>query len=295
MITSMTGFGSATQKNKKMSVVIQIKTVNGRFFEPKFRTPKIYQSFESEMKNIIHAKIQRGNVDIQINRSLAMEIEGGMQVIPNLGLAKSWWKAAAHVAEELSLKLPPSIDSILRVPEIFQVQENFLEIEDSEKDLILMTLSLAVEKCVEERNREGRELSGELSKLLESLATFCESVDARKADFDGSLKKNLEKKIKKLSSEYALDDHRLNQEALFLIERADISEEIARLKSHIAGFKKAMNEDKSVGKKLDFLVQEFHREVNTMSSKTQALDIVLDVIEAKTVVEKIREQVQNIE
>ncbi len=291
----MTGFGTASLKNKKFSITIQIKSVNGRFFEPKFRMPRYYQGFESEMRAILNQKIFRGTVDVGVNRALILDGHSeGIEVIPNLALAQGWVKASQKLAKELGVEYRASIESLQKIPDIFQIPEP-TQIEKEEMDLVLKTLHLAVDACSAERKREGDALRSILEKLLQDLSDFLTGVTKKKKHLDENLRKGLEKKLKILAHDFELDPQRLNQEAVYLLEKADIEEEIARLSTHIDGFKKHLHTKGSQGKKLDFLVQEMHREVNTMGSKTQALDVVIDVIEAKATVEKIREQVQNIE
>lgn len=292
----MTGFGSSNLKNKLGAVSVQIKTVNNRYFEVKFRMPRAYQSFESELRNQIHKKIHRGSVDVTIQRSHFESGNLSQQVVANEPLAKSWLQATQKLAKKLKIKGSVSLEMLLKVPDVFVTEEN-LSVSEEEKILVEAAVKEAVDKCLTERRREGAALQKDLLQWIGNLEDFSEGTEKKSKDFESQIEKNLRKKIKKLSEELTVDPHRLSQEALFLMEKSDITEEITRLKTHLSALKNVLSEkpQEAVGRKLDFMIQELHREVNTISAKVQSLEISLDVVEAKTVIEKLREQAQNIE
>jgi uncharacterized protein (TIGR00255 family) len=293
MISSMTGFGSANLKNEHVVLNVQVKSVNGRFLETRFRMPREYSALEVEIKKIIGQYLQRGTVDISLYRTYEAK-SARIDVVPNVALAKSWKSACEELSKELQLPKEVFHELLGRVPDVMQIAEQS-ELPDWEKKAVLESIEAAVKACAEERKREGREQFKIFNQILDDLTGFVNSVKSRKKQIDAELKEHLGQRLKSLSETVAIDPQRLAQEAIFLAEKADIEEEITRAEAHIRAYKKALQESGTMGKKLEFYTQELHREVNTMGSKTQALAVTLDVIEAKTCVERLREQVQNVE
>jgi len=289
----MTGFGTAALENEKISLNVQIKTVNGRFLDTRFRMPRQYGALENEMKRLIASKLSRGSVDIQVNRALSGQ-DSEVEVTTNVALARGWMKAAGGLAKELGLPLSLTTENFLRIPDVIAVSES-AELESWERDAVLETLKKALAACVSERKREGEELGKILGSLLDQMDRFLLGVKKRKTQLDGDLKERLKERLKNIDPAVQVDPNRLAQEVVILLDRADIAEELARADAHVGAYRKALNETGAMGKKLDFYTQELHREVNTMGSKTQSLDVTLDIIEAKTCVERMREQVQNVE
>jgi len=293
MITSMTGFGSATLETDKISLSCQIKSVNGRFLEIRLRMPREYSVLENEIKKIVAASLNRGSVDISIYRTLKGKA-GDVEVVPNVSLAKGWIKATQALSLETGIVGNISLDSLVRVPDVIQVCEQ-TEIPTWEKEAILNVVTQALKGCAGERAREGEEQVKIFTSLLDDLDIFIVSVKKKKKQLDVDLQARLSERLKAISETITIDPHRLAQEVLYLSEKADIAEELARADTHVKAYREALKGKGSMGKKLEFYTQELHREVNTMGAKTQALDVTLDVIEAKTCVERLREQVQNVE
>lgn len=293
MAISMTGFGASQLQTKKFQISIQVKSVNGRFLETKFRLPRHYLSFENEMRTLVGEHLFRGSVEVFINRSEGDD-DSAPQIIFKTNLAKSWLKASQKLAKDLKIKYTPKFEDILKIPDLYQVADA-THTQENEKQVVLKVLKNALEDCVKLKKSEGDKLTEVLLKLISDVEGFLKDLDKKRPEIAMQLKSNLEKKLKDLADKTDLDQQRLHQESVYLLERSDIEEEVARLKSHLHGFRKALSEKGSVGKKLDFLVQEMHREINTMGAKTQALNAIESIINAKSFVEKIREQVQNIE
>jgi len=289
----MTGFGTSAFKNEKISLNIQIKSVNGRFLETRFRMPREYSSLEGEIKKKISKYIQRGTLDISIYRTIETK-DANIVVTPNISLAKAWVKACQELASFTNLNDDTTFASLLRVPDMMQISGNE-ELQDWEKSAVYETVEKTLEACLGEKRREGEAQFKTFSDLLDTLEKFITDIKKKKKIIDSQLLAKLGERLKALADGIAIDPQRLAQEAVFLMDKADIEEELIRAETHIKAYRLALNEKVSVGKKLEFYTQELHREINTMGSKTQALEVTLDVIEAKTCIERLREQVQNVE
>jgi uncharacterized protein (TIGR00255 family) len=293
MITSMTGFGSAKAEDDRLSLNIQIKAVNGRFLEARFRLPREYSFLETELKKIVTKKVQRGTLDITVSKtpkSTAMPIA----VSVNLPLAQGWLVAVQELGEKLRLNSNIALETVIKIPDVIQFSDTS-DVPLSEKTLLMETFEKALDVCIDEKKREGKAQGEIFSHLLDELEKFTTKVKSKKELLDKNLQKNLQLRLALLAKEVTVDPNRLAQEALFLVEKADIAEEIARADTHIKAFREVLKSPPPTGKKLEFYTQELHREVNTMGSKTQSLDVTLDIIDAKTIVERLREQVQNVE
>jgi len=288
----MTGFGSAKEENDIVRINVQIKSVNGRFLETRFRMPREYSALETELKKILSQKFHRGTVDINVSR-MAKALTKPVSVTVNTELARSWVSALHELADKFKLSSNISVETLSKIPEIIQFAE-MDELSESEKNLLLKVTHDALDACLGEREREGGEQVQTFTHLLNDLEKFISSVKGKKDHLSQELKSKLEERIQTLSDQ-TVDPNRLAQEVLFLLDRADIAEEIDRALAHISAFRKALKGPTPVGKKLEFYTQELHREINTMGSKTQNLSVALDIIEAKTIIERMREQAQNVE
>lgn len=292
----MTGYGLEIAKNESLNLSIQVKTVNNRFLEVRYRAPYDYLPFEGEVKKLAAQYLSRGTAEISIHRTRNQEAPG-TQVSVNLGLGKAWAKACKELQEPLNLSDRAVENLVLKAPDLVSVADSPVADQD-EKQMVLETLRKALEKCGEERKREGEALKKHLSSLLKQMNDFVSKTSQQKEERASLIKEKFTAKIQSLGEQFGegtLDPSRLAQEALFLIEKTDIDEELKRLQAHTKAYEGLLDKPGVVGKKLEFYTQEMHREVNTIGSKSQALDLVFDVIEAKTIVERLREQVQNIE
>jgi uncharacterized protein (TIGR00255 family) len=295
MIQSMTGFGLGLVENEKISLSVQIKSVNGRFLESRFRMPREYSALEAELKKRLGAKIQRGTVDVSIYRTLKGDA-ADFNVVPNIALARGWMKALDALNQELNLGLDAHgrTQALLRVQDLVQVSDR-AQLPDWEHKAVIQGFDQALEACLSEKKREGEELVKVFSDLLAKLEKFNAAVKKRKKEIDSELQNKVQDRLKAINESVNVDPNRLAQEVMFLLDKGDIAEEIARAETHIKAYREALKEKGSVGKKLEFYTQELHREFNTMGSKTQTLEVTLDIIDAKTNVERLREQVQNVE
>jgi uncharacterized protein (TIGR00255 family) len=293
MMTSMTGFGSARFEDDHFLLNVQVKSVNGRFLESRFRMPREYSPLETELKKLLSQKFQRGTVDVNVNR-VAKASSKPISVTVNMELAERWIDATKDMADKFNLPSNISLETLARVPEVVQFAE-IDELQESEKALLFSAVNKAIDQCLVERQREGQDQVKTFTKLLDDLEKFVVDVKKKKDTIDKQLQVKLQERLNALKADTVIDPNRLAQEALFILEKADIAEEIERAMAHIAAFRKALKSPPPTGKKLEFYTQELHREVNTMGSKTQSLEVTLDIIDAKTIVERMREQVQNVE
>ncbi len=299
----MTGFGRAVNRStqtdavKSLDLDVAIRSINGRYLEMRFHLPREYAGLESEFKALLATRFSRGSVDIYINRVRA-SATGGAEVAVNLDLARKWLASYERLGQELKLKSAPSLETIVRIPEVLQV-ETQSEVSDEEKSRVKELLANAADACLAERVREGRALARELLLLCGRLESIAAEINQLKSDAKAELEKRYRERIReglqKLGFEGKVDDHRIAQEIVIQIDRADISEEIQRLTEHLKVYRALLEGEESQGKKLDFYAQELLREVNTIGSKSHIARLTSLVVEAKTVVEKIREQVQNVE
>ncbi len=298
---SMTGYGRAKaeaasdkKKSGKMNdldLEITIRTVNGRFLESRFHLPREYASIESELKTRLNAVVARGTVDIYVNRRAKT---GDPELSVRTGLAKKWVQAQTKLAKDLKIKAEITLEMLQQIPDLISIQESF-EISESEKKLVFKLMQEALDRLVLEREREGLSLRKELSRLLEELERLALDAELLKAEANTELERRFHERLDRLGLKGKVDEQRLAQEMVMQLDRSDISEELQRLREHLKAYRLLLKSTNAQGKKLDFYAQELLREVNTMGSKSHLAKLTAIVVEAKTLVEKIREQVQNVE
>ena len=289
----MTGFGRGDSAGKEFGINIELKTVNNRFLDVNMRLGNELQPFESGLKKRISDRISRGRVDvtIQYNRTSAIEYE------LNRPLISGYLSAMNELKREFELAGEPDLNFVARLPNAIRTRD-----EDASEEFeagLIAALSDALDKLEKMRETEGLSLKQDLTNLLAEISAAVPIIESECENVAAEYQERLEKRISKLltmsDSEIELDQARLAQEVAYLSDKSDISEEISRLKSHIEHFSAIMEEDGSVGKRLDFLTQELNREANTIASKTQNLVVKEAALKIKGEIEKIREQVQNVE
>ena len=288
---SMTGFGRAQVKDSDIILDITVKTVNGRFLEAKVHAPRMYSSLETEVRKKVSKIILRGTAEIYINRRSF----GQKDIVHfNEKLAEKWLKGYRKVSSKLKLKSTEDSQILLHIPDFFKVDESG-EISAQEKKLFFKGLDQALQSCLKERCREGVALKKDISSHLQSLKKEVLNLKKmRKANLD-LLKDRYHQRLKKLGYPGEVDEQRLTQEVVMQVDKCDVSEEIQRLEAHIDAIKKLVAKSGTIGKKLDFFAQELLREVNTVGSKSASAQMTQAVVDAKGMVEKFREQVQNVE
>ncbi|MES2801094.1 MAG: YicC/YloC family endoribonuclease [Bdellovibrionota bacterium] len=294
---SMTGYGLCRAQTNEVSLEISIRAVNGRFLETRFHLPKPYFLFESDLKKKLSEYALRGTVDIYISRKLKTAHTAGKVVI-NTRLAQEYLKSFKKLAKDLKLNDAIRFDLISRQNDVIVMEETDT-LNQQEVVLLKKAFEAALKKFEQEKIREGSALKKDLSKNLKDLQKHVLKISKLRDDANKYLQEKFEAKIKsRLPKELAgqsVDPLRISQEIVIQLEKADINEELIRLTEHLKNFEKLIENSVVEGKKLDFYTQELLREVNTIGSKSQVAGITESVVEAKTLIERIREQVQNIE
>lgn len=290
---SMTGYGTSKAQQKDLNIEVSIRTVNGRFLDTRFHLPREFAPFEADLKKILGEKILRGTVDVFISRR-NKGISEAVEVLVNEGLAKKYLTAFRKVSKATKLPVSLHLEILARMPEVIKLEEK-QEVSTHEEKLLKAVFTKACVDCLKEREREGKFLQKELEKLVGDLEKQVSIVASLREDANRQLQERFEQKISSRLKGQELDPQRLTQEIVIQIEKADINEELVRLKEHLKNYKELLKSAHAEGKKLDFYTQELLREVNTIGSKSQVAKITQAVVEAKTLIERLREQVQNVE
>lgn len=293
IMKSMTGFGRGAVMEKNFSASVELKTVNNRFLDVSLRLSSEMQPLETEIKRIISSRLSRGRVDVNLQYERSDEINYEL----NRPMITGYLSAMKKMQDEFSLAGEPDLNVIARLPNVLLPRKDDLGEEFAFG--VAAAVSAALEDLEKMRSSEGEMLKTELSGRLNEIERRLPSIEDESANIAEEYRQRLTKRISemlaKTDSQIELDQGRLAQEIAFLSDRADISEEITRLKTHIEHFRTIMNEDKEVGKRLDFLTQELNREANTITSKTQNMIVKENALAIKSEIEKIREQIQNVE
>lgn len=290
---SMTGYGTARVQNKDVSVDVSIRAVNGRFLESRFHIPREFASFEGDLKKILGQILLRGTVDVFISRRVK-NVANKAQVTVNDALAKKYTSAYKHLSKSLGMKFDPRLEVFARLPDVIRVEETY-ELISGEEKILKKAFQDACRNCDRERSREGQALRKDLQKLLISLEKQVRVISALRVQANAQLQEKFEQKIRARLKGNDIDPNRLSQEIVIQLEKADINEELTRLAEHIKSYRQMVGSQAAEGKKLDFYTQELLREVNTIGSKSQVAKITQAVVEAKTLIERLREQVQNVQ
>jgi len=290
---SMTGYGTSKTQQKELTIEVSIRAVNGRFLDTRFHLPREFVPFEAELKKMLNEKILRGTVDIFVNRRNKAGHEAA-EVRVNEGLAKKYLQAFQKIAKATKLPANVHLEILARMPDVIQVEEKH-EVSSQEEKLLRAVFGKACADCVKEREREGKFLQKELEKLVHDLEAQVAVVSSLREDANRQLQERFEQKIGNRLKGQELDPQRITQEVVIQLEKADINEELVRLKEHLKNYKDLLKSAHAEGKKLDFYTQELLREVNTIGSKSQVAKITQAVVEAKTLIERLREQIQNVE
>lgn len=291
MLKSMTGFGKASAENERISVDIELKSVNSRFLDTFFRLPNFLSLKEFELKDVIKNKIKRGkiNITLQVNFKDPKDSPWGINTekLDDFLLTIKDIKKQSNINEELRL------NHLLSNKDLFS--GNKIEISEEDFEFIKEALNKSINELDIMKINEGSELSKDLRKRTKEIET---KVDEIKTNARDSVEENhslFKERIKKLIDDVNINEERLETELAILADKADITEECVRLKSHLKFFNDSLNSDESNGRRLNFLCQEINREANTIASKTLSSEISHKSIFIKEEIEKIREQIQNIE
>ena len=291
-LKSMTGFGRYEYADASRKITVEVKSVNHRYLDVNIKMPKKLNFFESAIRTLLKEYIERGKVDIYITYEDFTENNLSLQY--NKALAGEYLKYLNQMAEEFGLENDIRVSTLSRYPEVFAMEERPVD-EDELWSSLEKALRGAFEPFVESRVREGENLKKDLCEKLDNMVSYVDFIEERSPQIIVEYRARLEEKLRELLADNQLDDSRIAQEVTIFADKICVDEETVRLKSHILSMKDSLNAGGSVGRKLDFLAQEMNREANTILSKSNDLKISDTGISLKTDIEKVREQIQNIE
>ncbi|MBI3306544.1 MAG: YicC family protein [Candidatus Omnitrophica bacterium] len=293
MIRSMTAFVRTVASPREKSWVVEIRSLNHRYFEFSMKSPAVLFPLENRIRELVQQKMKRGKITLSITQN--SESEDGAQLKLNEKAVQRYLDAVSKLQKRFKLKMDLSAQEVLRLPEIFEV-ERATE-EDAEKiwPQLEKALKRALESAIHAKEREGKKLGADVTERLTQIEKAVHQIENHTKDREGRYFKKLSERVGQILQEQALDAERVYREVAFLAERSDITEEIVRIKSHLNLFRSRLHGSSEIGRELDFLCQEMFREINTMGAKAQFFEISRQTVFVKGELEKIREQVQNIE
>lgn len=291
-MNSMTGYGRSRQVLDGREITVEIRSVNHRYLEYSARIPRMYGYLEEKLKTFLQSLVSRGKVEVTVT---IQNLTGGDTVVQiNQALAKGYLDAMRSQAESLGLKDDLTLSTLTRFNDVFTLQK----LEEDQQVIwnsVQQVAQQALDQFLEMRRREGERLKLDLLQKLELLNGHVASVEEQSPKTVAAYRERLLQKMEELLADRCIDQQRILLEAGLYAEKIAVDEETVRLKSHLEQFAQMMEQSGPVGRKLDFLVQEINRETNTIGSKAQDLAVTRRVVEMKSEIEKIREQIQNIE
>jgi len=292
MIKSMTGFGRCEMEEHARRITVEMKAVNHRYLDLSIKMPKKFNPFEAQIRNVLKEYIERGKVDLYITcEDLGEE---NLQIRYNRSVAAEYLQYLRQMSEEFGLEDDVRVSTLSRYPEVFSMEDIQQDEEEIWQDLEKVVRG-AAKVFVESREREGEALKADLLDKLENMQKSVAQIEERSPQVIEEYREKLRAKVKELVGDVQLDESRLMMEVTVFADKICVDEEMVRLKSHIAAMSQELKKGGSVGRKLDFIAQEMNREANTTLSKANDLLTSDAAIELKTGIEKIREQIQNLE
>ena len=290
MIKSMTGFGRSTYENEGREYIIEIKSVNNRFTDINIKMPRNLNYLEEKIRKQILSNISRGKVEVSIQLNNNSDL--GKKINLNTDIAKKYVEELKKLSEETNIIDNINIMDVARFPDVLNIRIDEEAEEVIEKELFT-ALDSAIDSFLDMRQKEGSKIKVDLENRIEVIKQKIEQISSISAGLVDEYVVKLETRIKELLKTDVVDQTRLAQEVVIYSDKCSVEEEITRLKSHISQFLNLLNENIAIGKKLDFLIQEMNRETNTIGSKANNLEITNFVVDIKTELENIREQIQN--
>ncbi len=293
MIKSMTGYAREQAVINSYDITAEIRSVNHRYYEISFKIPRFLNFIEDKANSVIKSGISRGKIEVYITiNSLCLAEE---KILPNIEVIKDYMSAIDMVKKELGISGEISISDILKIPDAFSV----IKAEPSDNEILGNAVIDLIEKAagnlVNMRLSEGEHLCADIIPRLEIIEKSADIIEKRAPEINAAYRERLYNKMSEILDGKNIDDSRILLEAGIFSEKTAVDEETVRLKSHVNQFRKIMSSDQPAGRKLDFLIQEMNREINTIGSKVQDIYVTNIVVELKSELEKIREQIQNVE
>lgn len=292
MLRSMTGYGRSQKILNGRDILVEIRSVNHRYYEYSSRVPRTFSYIDEKLKGLLKTGISRGKVEVAVTIN---NIEGrDSEIAINKGVAEGYVNALRSVSEELGLEDDLSLSKLIKLPDIFNIQKTPDDEEQVWNDVSEVTKE-ALERFVEMRKVEGERLRNDVIQKADAILEMVGRVEVLSPQTVENYRNRLYKKLSEILEDKNIDEQRILTEAAVFSEKIAVDEETVRLRSHISQLKTMLDADEAVGRKLDFIVQEMNREVNTIGSKAQDLNVTKIVVDMKAEIEKIREQIQNIE
>ena len=293
MIRSMTGFGHGEVSNdKNQKVTVEMKSVNHRYCDISLKLPKKLATFEANIRNIMKEYASRGKIDIYVSYEDLSETAVSLHY--NQAMAAEYMQVFKKMQEDFGIETKITAEALAKYPEVVTLEE-VQQDEEVWWELLEAALRQAAEKFVETRTIEGANLKKDLLGKLDQMAADVAFIERRSPQIIAEYRAKLEEKVKEFLEDSAIEENRIAAEVTLYADKIAVDEEIVRLQSHISSMTDVLESDESIGRKLDFMAQEMNREANTILSKSSDVDLADHAIELKTNVEKVREQIQNIE
>ena len=293
MIRSMTGFGHGEVSNdKNQKVTVEMKSVNHRYCDISLKLPKKLAMFEANIRNIMKEYASRGKIDIYVSYEDLSETAVSLHY--NQAMAEEYMQVFKKMQEDFNIETKITAEALAKYPEVVTLEE-VQQDEEVWWELLEAALRQAAEKFVETRTIEGANLKKDLLGKLDQMAADVAFIERRSPQIIAEYRAKLEEKVKEFLEDSAIEENRIAAEVTLYADKIAVDEEIVRLQSHISSMTDVLESDESIGRKLDFMAQEMNREANTILSKSSDVDLADHAIELKTNVEKVREQIQNIE
>ena len=291
MIRSMTGFGRGKYENEGRHYTIDIKSVNHKYADISVRLPRLLNSSEDSIRKKVAEQISRGKIDVYV--TFENYSDKGISIKINKDLAKAYLEELKSLSDETGLEYNLGVLDVSKLPEILKLEDE--QDEELIHDEVMIALDDALNKFVEMRAIEGEKLVEDIRNRIENVRLRVEEIKKSSEHVVEDYIEKLKARVAELMEPGTVDENRLMQEIVIYSDKSSIEEELTRLESHINQFLDLLNQSSPIGKKIDFLIQEMNRETNTIGSKANNIDITNNVIEMKTEIENIREQIQNIE
>ena len=296
MIRSMTGYGKGESEGNGYHITVEVKTVNNRYLDMNIRLPRSFHAFDTKLRALVKQHLVRGKVEMFVAFETDEAISAAVKC--NLQIASQYAAAMREMAKALDVQDDTAVSLIARMPEVFKIEDTSPD-EDALEKLLTASCEAALQRLTEAREREGEYLAADIRMKLSKIREHARFIEEKVPEINAAYQQKLQERISAMLSDHTVEESRLLTEAAIFADKSSVDEELVRLNSHIDAFlatmDKAGEEEEGIGRKLDFIVQEMNREANTTLSKSPDLEISAHAVEIKTEIEKIREQIQNIE
>ncbi len=291
MIKSMTGYGKANLEKNEKEYQVEIKSVNHRYLDISVKMPRMLSYLEEAVKKEIATYVKRGKIDVFI--TFQNNSTEGKEIKINTEIAKIYIDELKRLAKQEEISANIEVTEISKFPDVLSIQNN--QEDETIKDELIETVRRATKNLVQMRQVEGQKIAEDLRERIQTIQEKVKEISSLSTGLIEEYVVKLEGRIKEILKNQEVDPARLAQEVVIYADKCSVEEEVTRLKSHISQFQKLLDSEEAIGKKLDFIIQEMNRETNTIGSKANNLEITNNVIDVKTELENVREQIQNIE